>query len=588
MIIFEKLRIKNFMSFGNIEQEFNLNSNSLSLILGENRDVSIDGTYSNSRNGAGKTTIIFALYYALYDNTIDKIKKENLVNKHNGKNMIVTLDFKVHDVPHRIIRGRKPNILKLFINDKEYDENQAQGNNRDTQSQINNIIGMSSELAKHILVMNTYVEPFLSQSAKIQRDLIEELLGFKELSEKSEVLKFLIKETNSQIKEEQFKINTLEDLNKKTIKQISELENKSNKWLRDNSNLISDLKETIDEMNKLDIDKELKNHKDIISKKEIENVLKNTNRDIRNKKNDLSSTKKSLDEINQHLKDSEGNVCHTCGQDVDKEKHKEITNSLNELKIEYESKINEIQNELTELENNKVELENKLKKFCDIKTFYDHEKDAWNHQSTIKNLEEQLNRELNSINPFTDQIENLKNETLQEISYEDINDLKVDAQHQEFLLKMLSNKDSFVRKRIIDQSIAYLNYRLDYYLEKIGLPHKVKFMNDLSVEITKLGHDYDFGNLSRGQRNRLSLSLSWAFRDVYENIKTPINFIFIDEMLDNGLDGAGLENALTILKDMSRNDKSVYLISHKEEFQPRVNNIINVVLENDFSYIETE
>ena len=157
------------------------------------------------------------------------------------------------------------------------------------------------------------------------------------------------------------------------------------------------------------------------------------------------------------------------------------------------------------------------------------------------------------------------------------------------LKKLLTNKDSFIRKRIVDQNLAYLNTRLEGYLGAIGLPHSVVFLNDLSVEIQELGRDLDFDNLSRGERNRLILSLSWAFRDVWESLYQPINLLFIDELVDSGMDSAGVENAMGVLKRMSRErNKSVWLVSHKDELVGRVNNVLKVVKENGFTSYDTD
>jgi DNA repair exonuclease SbcCD ATPase subunit len=156
------------------------------------------------------------------------------------------------------------------------------------------------------------------------------------------------------------------------------------------------------------------------------------------------------------------------------------------------------------------------------------------------------------------------------------------------LLKLLTNKDSFIRKKIIDQNLNYLNNRLSYYIEKLGLPHSVVFLNDLNVEISYFGQDLDFDNLSRGERNRLILSMSFAFRDVWENLYQNINLLFVDELMDSGLDLAGVEAGLGILKKMSRErDKNIYLISHKEELIGRVNNILRVIKENGFTSYAT-
>jgi DNA repair exonuclease SbcCD ATPase subunit len=118
----------------------------------------------------------------------------------------------------------------------------------------------------------------------------------------------------------------------------------------------------------------------------------------------------------------------------------------------------------------------------------------------------------------------------------------------------------------------------------VGLPHTVVFQNDLTVEITQLGQDLDFDNLSRGERNRLILGLSWAFRDVWESLYQNINLLFIDELIDSGMDAAGVENSLGILKKMGRErNKNIYLISHRDELVGRVNNVLKVIKENGFT-----
>ena len=221
-------------------------------------------------------------------------------------------------------------------------------------------------------------------------------------------------------------------------------------------------------------------------------------------------------------------------------------------------------------------------------TFYDKESDAIHHQATVDNLIKQLTTKAAEVDPYVEQIAEMQSTALEEISYDTLNDLSNLRDHQEFLLKLLTNKDSFIRKRIIDQNLSYLNARLGQYLDRIGLPHTVKFNNDLTVSITELGRDLDFDNLSRGERNRLILGLSFAFRDVWESLYSPINTLFIDELIDSGLDTMGVENAVAILKDMSRRrQKSIWLVSHREELAGRVPQVLKVVKENGFTTYNT-
>ena len=121
------------------------------------------------------------------------------------------------------------------------------------------------------------------------------------------------------------------------------------------------------------------------------------------------------------------------------------------------------------------------------------------------------------------------------------------------------------------------------------MPHTVVFQNDLTVEIQELGRDLDFDNLSRGERNRLILGLSWAFRDIYESLNHPMNLMCVDELIDSGMDSTGVENALAILKKMNREQgKNILLISHKEELVGRVNNVLTVVKEGGFTAYNTD
>ena len=221
--------------------------------------------------------------------------------------------------------------------------------------------------------------------------------------------------------------------------------------------------------------------------------------------------------------------------------------------------------------------------------FYDDLEQALNHKNSLDGLRRDFSNRASETDPYTEQIDDMQKQALQEITYDTLNELTRVFEHQDFLLKLLTNKDSFVRKKIIEQNLSYLNQRLTHYLDRIGLPHQVVFQNDLTVEITELGRDLDFDNLSRGERNRLILSMSWAFRDVWESLYHPINVLFIDELVDSGMDTQGVENSLALLKKMSRDrNKSVWLVSHRDELAGRVGNILRVVKEGGFTSYVTD
>jgi DNA repair exonuclease SbcCD ATPase subunit len=210
------------------------------------------------------------------------------------------------------------------------------------------------------------------------------------------------------------------------------------------------------------------------------------------------------------------------------------------------------------------------------------------YTNSLQNLKDKLGEKQKEKDPYIEQIESLKATALTEVTFDKLNRLTDDLTHREFLKDMLTKPDSYIRKLIVEQNLKYLNSKLQNYLVDLGLPHVVKFRNDLDVEITELGRDLDFDNLSRGERNRLILGLSWAFRDVFESLNSPINLLCIDELIDSGMDNQGVEASMAVLKKMSRErNKNVFLISHKDELQSRVTDILQVVKENGFTTYET-
>src|SRR6056300_715548 len=201
MIKLKDLTVKKFMSVGNQTQAVDFNKEQLTLVLGENLDQG--GDDSGSRNGTGKTTIINALSYALYGTALTNIKRNNLINKTNSKGMLVTLHFEKDGIDYRIERGRSPNVLKFFVNNDEQEiTDESQGDSRKTQETINHLLGMSHDMFKHIVALNTYTEPFLSMRVNDQRAIIEQLLGITILSEKADNLKEQIKQTKDAITQE--------------------------------------------------------------------------------------------------------------------------------------------------------------------------------------------------------------------------------------------------------------------------------------------------------------------------------------------------------------------------------------------------
>jgi len=585
MFKIKDLTVKNFMSVGNATQAVNFDRRDLTLVLGENLDLG--GDDSGARNGTGKTTIINALSYALYGNALTNIKKDNLINKTNQKGMMVCIDFEKDGVDYRIERGRKPGVMRFFVsgNEKEITD-EAQGDSRETQAEIERMLGMSHDMFKHIVALNTYTEPFLSLKANDQRVIIEQLLGITLLSEKAERLKELNKATKDAITQEEFRIKAVGDANKRIQDQIDALLRRQTMWTTKKSTDVAALQAAYDQLAEINIEAELDAHQALSSYNEKAKQIKDLTGWIKRCELDEARENKTIEKLKADISSLENHTCHSCGQAFHDDKQETLLEEKRQA-------LQEAALQALATNTQWMEHSDALREIGELgaqpQVFYDRESDAFEHRSSMASVLAQLSAKESEIDPYAEQIKEMQDQALEEINYSIMNDLVSLKEHQDFLLKLLTNKDSFIRKRIIDQNLSYLNARLGQYLDRIGLPHTVKFNNDLTVSITELGRDLDFDNLSRGERNRLILSLSWAFRDVWESLYQPINLLFIDELIDSGMDSNGVENALGILKKMARDsNKSIWLVSHKDELAGRVNNTLHVIKENGYTTYSTD
>jgi DNA repair exonuclease SbcCD ATPase subunit len=687
MIQLKKLTVRNFMSVGNATQGINFDRNDLTLVLGENLDLGGDG----SRNGTGKTTIINALSYALYGNALSNIRKDNLVNKTNSKSMLVSLDFAVGSQEYKIERGRKPNVLKFYVNNEDLSAtDDAQGDSRETQEAIERILGMSHDMFKHILALNTYTEPFLSLKANDQRTIIEQLLGITQLSERADRIRELNRETKESITQEEMRIRAEQEANKRIEEQIESLKRRQVLWQKKYNSDLAYLVAQYDDFMKIDIVAELAAHQSLTvwsekktqydaqikllaaqrawqqtQFKDVETMqteyarlshvdiaaelqthadlavyiantqlLEQRDRDVARLGREIDREATLVEKLATEVTTLQEHKCYACGQEFHDDQHATVLAQKQTMLIESQAAVAAKTAEWDQLRAQQIfvaaerptthysteaeairhssELDNIQAKIQSRKgetdpysehltaepvsdpgaapaTHYDTESAAVEHSTMVNSLLQQITTKHSETDPYGEQIIDMQEQALKEVTYERLNELVRLQEHQDFLLKLLTSKDSFIRKKIIDQNLSYLNSRLTHYLDRIGLPHTVTFQNDLTVMIEELGRELDFDNLSRGERNRLILSMSWAFRDVFESLYQPINLLFIDELIDSGLDTAGMESSLSILKQMSRErNKSVWLVSHRDELAGRVENILRVIKENGFTSYSTD
>lgn len=573
------------MSVGNVTQGLRMNQHGLTLVLGNNLDLGGDG----ARNGVGKTTMVNALSYAIYGNALTNIRKENLINKTNTKGMLVTVEFEKNGAKYTIERGRKPNVLRFLVDDHEVNESgtdEGAGENRVTQEAIEKVVGMSAEMFKHLVALNTYTQPFLSLKSGEQRDIIEELLGITQLSEKAEILREFIKKSKDDIKDEESRIKALQESNARVQSSIDDLERRSRVWTTKKESDVAAFVAAITELENTDIESELEAHRAVALYKDNENRLKLANKELATRQSNVKKLQEALTVAQKSLESIKAHQCPSCGQDVHDERH-------DQMAADAQAAVDLTVNALREEHGYLAQADMAVRTIGNLgdrpRTKYQDVADAAAHKNNLENIRRQLDAKAQEEDPYQEQIEAMRNTALALVSWDEINRVSKLLEHQEFLLKLLTSKDSFVRKRIIEQNLAYLNHRLSYYLDKLQLPHQVTFKSDLEVDISQLGQSFDFDNLSRGERNRLILALSWSFRDVYESFTEPMNLMFIDELVDSGMDSVGIEHSMSVLKSMGREmNRNIFLISHRDELASRVNNVLMVVKENGFTMLEAD
>ena len=415
MIIIKDITIKNFMSVGNVTQAVRFNDNGLTLVLGNNVDLGGDG----SRNGTGKTTIINALSYAMYGNALTNIRKDNLINKTNGKGMLVTLDFEKDGIQYRIERGRKPNIFKFYVDNIDTDSgNEAQGEMRQTQTQVDKLFEMSHDMFKHIVALNTYTEPFLSMRANDQRAIIEQLLGITMLSEKAEALKEQQRLNKDAIKEEEYRIKAVEDANQTIAKSISDLERRQTLWQNKKQETLQELEVAINVLDKVDIQDEISKHKrlsDYLTKK---SQLDEANRWITRIQADDKKLDKLIDKLEKEIVLLKDQKCHACGQEIHDNSHEELLkNKEDQLG---EARMQVISNGTQEQEHASI-----IYEIGDLgqlpNTLYNTEQEAYQHQSQVDKLLAEYSTKNQETDTYQEQIISLKETALQEVSWDKMN-----------------------------------------------------------------------------------------------------------------------------------------------------------------------
>ena len=620
-ITFKWVKFKNFMSFGNVFTTVNLETPGTTLLVGENLD-------NGGSSGAGKSTLINAISYCLYDKIPSSVTKDKLINRTNEKKntlMEVDLCFTKGDDEFIVRRWRGSSTgVQLLINEEDKTPASVNRGEDSFNARIEELLGFSYNLFAQIILFNGNSQPFLDLSVGAQRQLIEELFRITILTRKANALKKQSSETDKSISMQKLLITQQEKQKETRRKHVADAANRVTKWDADRAIELDRIQRQLEASTAIDFDTEETIHGEIsslkadvqswqlkvreiqtnLNSKKAERFPKSAQITIAN--NDVSKLNRDLEKGEKelvHLRDAK---CPYCLQQFENAAAKieemtknqasiytnigDINHKLTELTAEQRD-FDSIQSDLIsvfeeDLRNAKKEQESAEASLHEILDTL-HYKDLTTllkAKNDIVLLHERLEKMVVETNPHTEAYESLIAEGEVVVDVAELDKLTVLYTHQQFLLKLLTDKNSFIRKGIISKTIPFLNKRIAYYTEKLNLPHIVLFQADMSCEITQIGRELDHGNLSNGEKKKLNLSLCLSFRDVLTYLHSKVNVLFTDEIDGGSISGLDVDSLIGMIKSKAWDDEiSIFIISHRPEFDGRCDRNLVIRKEGGFS-----
>lgn len=570
-LIFKSLTIRNFMSFGNSESTIELDSQGTVTITGENLD-------QGGSNGSGKTTIINAICYALYNKPFDSISLQRLVNTTNAlKNtqMEVTLNFEKAGNEYSVFRARGTEY-KIEILQNGEDITPGKGA-IECDALLVDIIGISYELFTKTIIFSGNSPAFLQLPLFQQRNQIEELFNITMLSEKATELKEKIKITEQDIKIGEAVTKQQESALELHKKHIKDANDRKSKWEVTKTSDINEIEETLSIIANIDFEAEKILHSERSSLNQEGANLAAKLAPLRKDQQQLTRDVTRLMAEHEHLSDAK---CPYCTQPLADSKTRlvkvdsDIDTQGSKL-VSVEDNITLLNDLSTDIKRRKAEVENAIQ--------YQELDELLGARDNAQELRVKLKDLKNSVNPHIEALEKLSEEVCATVDYLKVDELRKRLDHQQFLLKLLTDKNSFLRRRIINKSIPFLNDRLNHFTNALGLPHVVKFDADMSCTVAEFGRELDFGNLSAGEKKRVNTAMALAFRDVMSHFHARANLMIVDE-LDGALDQNGIDAIVRVLKSKARDENtSVFVISHHPSIAGRLDQNLIIRKEQGFS-----
>jgi DNA repair exonuclease SbcCD ATPase subunit len=557
MITFKKIRWKNFLSTGNQWTEIDFQEKHTNLVIGT--------------NGAGKSTMLDALTFVLFNKPFRKINKPQLINTVNEKDCCVEIDFSINSREYKIQRGMKPNIFNIEVNGtplhKESDDRSMQRLLEETILKLN----YKSFTQIVILGSSTFV-PFMQLTTANRREVIEDLLDIRIFSAMNGFIKDILREKKDQIKSLDLKKSNIKDKIKMQENFIEELENRGNANIESNKNKISDLNDEIDQQ--------------ISENEDIENKIQVKTKDqeeligagdklvkLNNLKGKISQKVSTI--TKEHKFFTENTVCPTCTQNIEEEfrlnrisdaqnRAKELKEGFNELEsaIKFEQQrerqFNTLSKEITKLTHgisqNNTRISLNQRQIRDL-------------ENEIQTITENLaNR--NSEHEKLDEFKKNLQKTIEEVSSK-----KQEVVYHDFAYSLL--KDGGVKTKIIKKYLPFINQQVNRYLQMMDFYINFHLDEEFSETVKSPIHeDFSYSSFSEGEKMRIDLALLFTWREV-ARVKNSANtnLLIMDEVFDSSLDGFGTDEFLKIIRYVVK-DANIFVISHKSDMLDKFDNII--------------
>jgi len=568
MILFKTIKWKNFLSTGNQWTEINLHESDTTLIIGI--------------NGAGKSTVLDALTFVLFNKPFRKINKPQLVNSQNDKDCVVEIYFSSGNNEYKVVRGIKPTLFEIYKNGEKLPQN---ADVKDDQCHLeNNILKLNYKSFTQIVVLgSSSFVPFMQLTAASRREVIEDLLDIKIFSSMNDVIKTKIKDTKDQIKVLDLKEDSFQDKIKMQESFINQLQELGQKEIDDKNQKIDDLTTQIEST--ISTNEEVQ--KNLDDKNDVLENFSNPSEKLRklgNLKGKLSQKVANI--TKEHKFFTENTVCPTCTQGIDEKfRLDRIADAQNKAK--------ELQTGYEDLQIAIKEEEHRERQFIALSkevTSLTHE--ISQNNTKISGYERQIRELQSEIQKTTKQLENQNIEHDKLESYkcssvqikEKLSKHKETIGYYEFIHTLL--KDGGVKTKIIKHYLPLINQQVNKYLQMLDFYINFSLDEEFNEKIKSPIHEnFSYSSFSEGEKMRIDLALLFTWREV-ARLKNSVNtnLLIMDEVFDSSLDGFGTDEFLKIIRYVIK-DANIFVISHKSELHDKFSNVVKFDKVKGFSRI---